>query len=147
MSCCSLLLLLLLFLLRNVLRIWLHRPSTIPGLLCMFHERLSFSCNHCISHFTLCRPKGSRLLSLNSFIFPLPLFVFYKQGFVSLRVIDGICWSPDETADCVWRMENGNKVCCLYKEIIRAWILTHCGRVTQICVFNTVKLGTSASSP
>jgi hypothetical protein len=25
-------------------------------------------------------------------------------------------------------------------------ILTHCGRVTQICVFNTVKLGTSASS-
>ena len=26
-------------------------------------------------------------------------------------------------------------------------ILTHCGRVRQICVFNTVKLGTSASSP
>jgi len=25
--------------------------------------------------------------------------------------------------------------------------LTHCGRVMQICVFNTVKLGTSASSP
>ena len=25
--------------------------------------------------------------------------------------------------------------------------LTHCGRVTQICVFNAVKLGTSASSP
>jgi hypothetical protein len=25
--------------------------------------------------------------------------------------------------------------------------LTHCGRVTQICVFNTVKLGKSASSP
>jgi hypothetical protein len=25
--------------------------------------------------------------------------------------------------------------------------LTHCGRVTQIRVFNTVKLGTSASSP
>ena len=25
--------------------------------------------------------------------------------------------------------------------------LTHCGRVTQIYVFNTVKLGTSASSP
>ena len=25
--------------------------------------------------------------------------------------------------------------------------LTHCGRVTQICVFNTVKPGTSASSP
>ena len=26
-------------------------------------------------------------------------------------------------------------------------VLTHCGRVRQICVFNTVKLGTSASSP
>jgi len=26
-------------------------------------------------------------------------------------------------------------------------MLTHCGRVTQIFVFNTVKLGTSASSP
>jgi len=26
-------------------------------------------------------------------------------------------------------------------------LLTHWGRVTQICVFNTVKLGTSASSP
>jgi len=26
-------------------------------------------------------------------------------------------------------------------------ILTHCGRAMQICVFNTVKLGTSASSP
>ena len=25
--------------------------------------------------------------------------------------------------------------------------LAHCGRVTQICVFNTVKLGTFASSP
>ena len=25
--------------------------------------------------------------------------------------------------------------------------LTHCGRVSKICVFNTVKLGTSASSP
>ena len=26
-------------------------------------------------------------------------------------------------------------------------LLTHCGQVTQICVFNMVKLGTSASSP
>ena len=34
---------------------------------------------------------------------------------------------------------------------VKVWLthymLTHCGRVTQICVFNTVKLGTSASSP
>jgi len=27
------------------------------------------------------------------------------------------------------------------------YLLTHCGRVTKICVFDTVKLGTSASSP
>ena len=33
------------------------------------------------------------------------------------------------------------------KVIIIIIILTHCGRVTQICVFNTVNLGTSASSP
>jgi len=32
-------------------------------------------------------------------------------------------------------------------EIVGGDFLTHCGRVTQICVFNTVKLGTSASSP
>jgi len=30
--------------------------------------------------------------------------------------------------------------------LLFACSLTHCGRVTQICVFNTVKLGTSASS-
>jgi len=31
---------------------------------------------------------------------------------------------------------------------VQAFLLTHnSGRVTQICVFNTVKLGTSASSP
>ena len=33
---------------------------------------------------------------------------------------------------------------------LSAWerkILTHCGRVMQICVFNTVNHGTSASSP
>jgi len=36
-----------------------------------------------------------------------------------------------------------------YKKYFRegAVLLTRCGRVTQICVFNTVKLGTSASSP
>jgi len=27
------------------------------------------------------------------------------------------------------------------------FVLKHCGRVTQICVFYAVKLGTSASSP
>jgi len=28
-------------------------------------------------------------------------------------------------------------------EVLQSGTLTHCGRVTQICVFNTVKLGTS----
>jgi len=28
-----------------------------------------------------------------------------------------------------------------------AWLTHNSGRVTQICFFNTVKLGTSASSP
>jgi hypothetical protein len=34
-----------------------------------------------------------------------------------------------------------------HKHCLHFWLLTHCGGVTQICVFNTVKLGTSASSP
>jgi len=33
------------------------------------------------------------------------------------------------------------------KLLYQKHFLTHCGRLTQICVFNTVKLGTSASSP
>jgi len=37
----------------------------------------------------------------------------------------------------------GVRVCASQAKLF----LTHCGRVTQICVFNTVKLGTSASSP
>ena len=40
---------------------------------------------------------------------------------------------------------SSSKICVLDASI--AMILTHCGRVMQICVFNTVKLGTSASSP
>ena len=42
----------------------------------------------------------------------------------------------------------GNVSCMLFKEGRSSkFRLTHCGRVAQICVFNTVKLGTSASSP
>ena len=47
--------------------------------------------------------------------------------------------------NCLHQMEN-----YLIRENMQAVsnsILTHCGRVTQICVFNTVKLGTYASSP
>ena len=35
----------------------------------------------------------------------------------------------------------------LENQQINIGLLTHCGRVTEISVFNTVKLGTSASSP
>jgi len=42
-------------------------------------------------------------------------------------------YSIDDTESCVF--------------LRKLQSLTHCGRVTQICVFNTVKLGTSASSP
>jgi len=46
-------------------------------------------------------------------------------------------WVPD-----VWWTKGWCRTwCTVYKT------LTHCRRVTQICVFNTVKLGTSASSP
>jgi len=41
----------------------------------------------------------------------------------------------------------GLRLVCELRKILSAPYLTHCGRVTQICVFNTVKLGTSASSP
>jgi len=40
----------------------------------------------------------------------------------------------------------GHEVTSLHNFSSRQF-LTHCGRVTQICVFNTVNLGTSASSP
>jgi len=40
--------------------------------------------------------------------------------------------------------ERGHKMSLIFTI---SYILTHCGRVMQICVFNTVKLGTSASSP
>jgi len=35
----------------------------------------------------------------------------------------------------------------IFPLLLHGVLMTHCGRVTQICVFNTVKLGTSASSP
>jgi len=36
---------------------------------------------------------------------------------------------------------------CVFAIAANRLVLTHCGRVRQICVFNTVNLGTSASSP
>jgi len=75
-----------------------------------------------------------------------------------------ILLAEDEWAELwqlgVWENRNANRVLVgrlqgrdslkdmgVVGRIILKGILTHCGRVTQICVFNTVKLGTSASSP
>ena len=54
-----------------------------------------------------------------------------------------------------WKYKILKKILKKFREKKKSWrvfrmiriTLTHCGRVTQICVFNTVKLGTSASSP
>jgi len=45
----------------------------------------------------------------------------------------------------VYKWPSGVQVWMRQKRLY--FFLTHCGRVTQICVFNTVNLGTSASSP
>ena len=45
-----------------------------------------------------------------------------------------------------WKFQKGNHTALTTKDRSFEPNLTHCGRVTQICVFNTVKLGTSASS-
>jgi len=49
---------------------------------------------------------------------------------------------PFRMACCIW-----NILCCNLVWLLLMGLLTHCGRVTQICVFKTVKLGTSASPP
>jgi hypothetical protein len=56
-----------------------------------------------------------------------------------------ICSSEEET---FYLCEKVGRPVSVYGDanILTLW-LTHCERVTQICVFNTVKLGTSASSP
>jgi hypothetical protein len=49
-----------------------------------------------------------------------------------------------QDSDNVGRESDPNTARCVLRLPL---YLTHCGRVTQICAFNTVKLGTSASSP
>jgi len=42
---------------------------------------------------------------------------------------------------------NGVTIVLLSRSVVSLTLTHNSGRVTQICVFNTVKLGTSASSP
>jgi len=64
------------------------------------------------------------------FISKPTLRVCFVQHFVADILLSTLSYSPRIAAICQY---NDN--------------LTNCGRVTQIRVFNTVKLGTSASSP
>jgi hypothetical protein len=59
----------------------------------------------------------------------------YKTKMIQLR------YAPLADGD-----EHGNKPLEGGNSEVCKWLLTHCGRVTKISVFNTVKLGTSASS-
>ena len=68
---------------------------------------------------------------------------------IPLRLVTTVCWVIVYFRPCF--VPRGNlstqKSLTIYLCAFNAHSLTHCGRVTQICVFNTVKLGTSASSP
>jgi len=94
-------------------------------------------------------PATFRLVaqSLNQLRYRVPNRSEYQQYFWGSKR----GWSVGMTtlsltrADClkIWET-NFLETAGLQREF---FMLTHCGRVTQICVFNTVKLGTSASSP
>jgi len=58
---------------------------------------------------------------------------------------DGWGWCRIFNSSTKWTIKSYRKQTILY--ILCLFSLTYCGRVTQICVFNRVKLGTSASSP
>ena len=61
--------------------------------------------------------------------------------FLDIRQVKAVYQNKQEVRSVVWSAVGSTSVAhtnC---------ILTRCGRVTQICVFNTVKLGTSESSP
>ena len=56
-----------------------------------------------------------------------------------------IGFTKDSSWECK-KLQKGTQISMRLQKL-KTVRLTHCGRVTQICVFNTVKLGTSASSP
>jgi len=85
-----------------------------------------------------CRLSTSSDLSSLQFVLVRPLearslIIIVLRAFTSCPTV-GLLFEPQ----CKWITPN-----VFSRE---SW-LTHCGRVTQICVFSTVNLGTSASSP
>jgi len=82
-----------------------------------------------IFHHSICRlndnDSSSILTLLNSYLF----LIMFKT-----------CAHISHSSSLSWV---GEEVCINVYE----GFLTHCGQVTQICFFNTVKLSTSASSP
>ena len=80
----------------------------------------------------------------NQILAPLQLRPAFSQYLCCLRY-SRLCFTfpgPCHRDTTVW--ERPTRCTLLLNNLFQ---LTHCGRVTQICVFNTVKLGTSASSP
>jgi len=73
------------------------------------------------------------------------------KRFFCFRKHPGRLWGPIppsiKWARGVPSREKSNRGVKLANLLYQVHNLTHCGRVTQICVSNTVKLGTSASSP
>jgi len=64
------------------------------------------------------------------------LTAFFKQ-FSYKEIVSNTVTETNHYTEQFTKLERGDSL----------QTLTHCGRVTQICVFNTVKLGTSANSP
>ena len=77
--------------------------------------------------------------------FAPPIHVFYYP----VATFRATKWPACENDDSYTLCAEVIACSCLWisPHVFTEWCLTHCGRVTQICVFNTVKLGTSASSP
>jgi hypothetical protein len=89
-----------------------------------------------------------------------PNAVYSPYSFVRLAHLEKnykILWrhilNPEKVWFC-WNWTRPKEDCqrthSLSRTVRKFWLAsswTHCGRVTQICVFNTVKLGTSATSP
>jgi len=70
--------------------------------------------------------------------------------FLTTEVIKlAVYFHINHTSENLFRMLCKEKKTFVHVFLVRLFcrFLTHCGRVTQICVFNTVKLGTAASSP
>jgi len=98
-----------------------------------------------ISNFTKIRPVGVELLFHADSQADRQTDMKYQSLFAifptRLKTAMDHTWSYGKNLGAIWYRG-------VYMTVLHGDTLTHnSGRVTQICVFNTVKLGTSASSP